>query len=233
MKTHTTFNVETKPLGVDGFLVYRCTQEINTKGRKPKTATWEGVCKERDKPSPGNTKAFPSLPRDAMWCLVQESAIADAARYGWVRRVGSVDEFTISDRLSKTPFTDLGTKGWVIVRAFHDGHMLFDRKNKALPVARHCDYIEWRMDNGHYDLDKAFKILEVREDIHNLQRAPIPYYNADGGRTETLIFTWTPSVRTYRRAWKWCLENHPRFPSTAFAYAAEALNLFGLKKVRK
>jgi len=228
--TTTTLSVETKPMGVPGYLVYRCTQEIKTKGRKPKHTTWEGVCKANRKPSPGNE--CPALGENDGWCLVPQSAIDDLGRHGWyIPKTHGQDEYPISRR-SETPFTDLGTEGWILVRSEGGGHMLFDRKNSPLPVARHCDYIEWRMDNGHYDLDKAFKILEARSDIHDLKREKIPYYNTDEDRNETLSFTWAPTVRTYRRAWKWCVENGGEYPSARFPYAVEALNLFGLNKVK-
>lgn len=228
--TSTTLKVETKPVpGLPDFVVFRCEQEIRTGRRKPKLSSWEGFCRAKKPPSPGNEK--PALKEDEGWLFTTQAALDEVARHGWSRpnEKGGWD-FPLHEGMTETPFTDLGRKDLVLVRAEGGGHMVFDRKGKALPVGRRVDYIEYRMDNGHYDLDKAVQVLSKRSDIHDLQREPIPYYNRDEGRTETLIFTWAPNVRTYRRAWKWCQEQDTEYPSTRFAYAIESLDLWGLAR---
>ena len=228
--TTTILKVETKPVpGLPDFLVFRCEQEIITGRRKPKVSSWEGFCRAKKPPSPGNEK--PSLKEDEGWLFTTQAALDEGARYGWTRP-GDDGEwvYPIHNGMTETPFTDLGRKDLVLVRAEGGGHMLFDRKGKALPVARGVDYIDWRADNGHYDLDKAVEVLSKRSDIHDLRREDIPYYNRDSGRTETLVFTWAPDVRTYRRAWKWCQELDTHYPSTRFPYAVEKLDLWGLAR---
>lgn len=235
--TTTTLKVETKPVpGLPDFVVFRCEQEIRTGRRKPKLSSWEGFCRAKKLPSPGNEK--PSLKENEGWVFTTQSALDELARHGWCRDVDGKWVYPLHKGMTETPFTDLERDDLVLVRAEGGGHMVFDRKGKALPVARNVDYIDYRMDNEHYDLDKAVQILSKRSDIHDLRREPIPYYNRDEGRTETLIFTWAPNVRTYRRAWKWCQEQDTEYPSTRFNYAVEKLDLWGLaragaKKERK
>lgn len=236
--TTTTLKVETKPVpGLSGFVVFRCEQEIRTGRRKPKVSSWEGFCSAKKPPSPGNKK--PSLKENEGWLFTTQAALDGAARYGWCYGGDNgTTVYPLHDGITKTPFTDLGRKDLVLVRAEGGGNMLFDRKGKALSIARHVGYIDWRTDNGHYDLDKAMKVLSKRSDIHDLRREPIPYYNRDEDRTETLLFTWAPNVRTYRRAWKWCQEQDTEYPSCRFNYAVETLDLWGLgragaKKERK
>ena len=228
--TTTTLKVETKPVpGVPELLVYRCEREAQTGRRKPKLSSWEGFCPVKKPPSPGNEK--PSLKEDQGWFFTTQASVEAVARYGWTC-MGESREwvYPLHEGMSKTPFTDVGRKDLVLVRAEGGGCMVFDRKGKALPVARGVDYIDWCVDNGHYDLDKAVEVLSKRSDIHDLRREPIPYYNQDSGRTETLVFTWAPDVRTYRRAWKWCQGLNVHYPSTRFPYAVDKLDLWGLAR---
>lgn len=82
-----------------------------------------------------------------------------------------------------------------------------------IPTAIHVDYIDARFHNGLYDLEKAFKHLSAREDVHFVPEGKdgiqdIPYYNAQRGRNRFLHFMWTPNQEQAERLRIGSMERH-------------------------
>lgn len=92
----------------------------------------------------------------------------------------------------------------------HDG--------KALAMLCQGEYISGHFDNAHYDLDKAAAHLFQRHDVVMLDESNrrsrggnglattaqsciqrIPSYNAERGKTESLLFRWAPTQEEWNR----------------------------------
>ncbi len=223
-KTYTigqTLEVEDMSIGVEGPRAYRATLTDNQSGE---VESWEGICPPEDLPTP---KAM--HPEGLPWYLVPPEALEEVRLHGLA---GEDDNYGIWEGASETPYTDLKDPDcslfYSLVRMDHGDHLLFDRENRPLPVARHCDYSPGYFDNAHYDLTKAMAHLEKLDCVKDLTRERIPSYNAGGGRNETLSFRFTPDVDMYRAAIKRGQEIPGR--SIEFFQAIFDLDLLGLRE---
>lgn len=236
--------IESVNLGFRNLVAYRRTKldmMIPREGRKPsgpnRTVT-EGICSRAE---------LSRLQRDVCLSerhlLVEPTYLEEVFRYGYATHYspyfGNYDKDgsygALSSLVSKTPFTDTvsGRFPRELLYVYDDfnSHMLFDERKEPLPVALFMEYISGNICNDRFDLKKVFEILSQRDDVENLEEIRIPYYNAEEGRDQAVQFIWTPSVEDYRRCWKACLKDNPRYPSTSMEHTAVwRLDLFGIKK---
>lgn len=183
------------------------------------------------------------LPYFIMTAKVQE----DYRTLGWV----GASEKKENENWHKTdPFVALIDENVSldqVVKWDSASHMLFDIEGQPLPVAVEIEYIMGGMDESRYDLVKAAEILLNRDDVHvyNFDAygergegeatsikeaiAPIPYYNADQGRSKTINARWMPSVKDYRRMWNRCLSYKDGYSSTKKHMAIFDEDLLGLR----
>lgn len=154
--------------------------------------------------------------------------------------------------VSRTPFDDIEADPTAverIVRVATDRHMVFDRFGVPLPLVVEFDYINGKIANDRYDLQKTAEHLLSRDDVQvypstgwgdRFDRdakattveeciAAIPYYNAERGRNRTITFAWYPTRDAYIRMWEACQTVEPRYPSVAMQEAVFNLDLLGLR----
>lgn len=217
----TQFSISTKPLP-GGFLAFRTVKTTTREGVEPSVMVWEGVADHE--PTPEDP-----CPHSDGFVLVPQNTLDTLAQKGWSYYEDKKEHWVFPSGVCETPYSsDLSTL--VLVRVDGGAHMVFDEQDQPFPVAVFCDYIEWCIDNEHYDLDKAQEVLSKRDDIQGLTRKDIPFFNASEKRSKTLEFTWTPSIEAYRQAWKVCQELSTGYPSCRFPQAVGKLDLWGLVK---
>jgi hypothetical protein len=131
-----------------------------------------------------------------------------------------------------------------VVKFLHDCHMLEDSAGAKLPVGIHFGYIEARMDNCTYDLDKAVAILKKNPNIEFTYARPgsggiygeppdpiqrMPYYQQSPA-SYYLSFWWAPPADDYCKMWEKCVSFGGEYPSTHKERAVWELDLLGLRK---
>jgi hypothetical protein len=100
-------------------------------------------------------------------------------------------------------------------------HTMFDVEGRPLPVGMCFDYINGRVNNACFHLDKLIQHLNTREDVSfvcpdyprsdNRFLHTVPYYNAGGHcGTSGLEFVWHPEPKLYRRYFKEAGIGEPR-----------------------
>jgi hypothetical protein len=127
-----------------------------------------------------------------------------------------------SRTIPESPFDDFlnGSKTVAdIVRIDTGNYLISDCNGKPLPVGLYFDYMHGMIDESHYDLVKAADHLMKRGDVmvfssdeyfsrHKQAKLaktpkdaviPIPYYNAEAGRSMHICFVWAPSVSDYEK----------------------------------
>lgn len=145
------------------------------------------------------------------YSLVDKVVVEKYRKYGMPSNVfASVgwDYDDLEKATSKTPYTDFKNgkvedKQFVLISGYDHSMHLMDGTVVSKPM--HFSYIEAQIDNTNYDLEKLAELLYKRDDIifyndRELMHSPlseedckniiqdIPYYNAEGGRTETIEF---------------------------------------------
>lgn len=143
--------------------------------------------------------------------LVDNSVLEKYKKYGMPSPVfASVDwdYDNLEKHTSKTPYSDYKNgkaidKQFILLSGYDHSLTLIDKTVVSKPM--HFSYIEAQIDNVNYDLEKLAELLYKRNDIifyndKELFHTPlkeedckeiiqdIPYYNADGGKTETIEF---------------------------------------------
>ena len=162
-------------------------------------------------------------------CLMSDEFLDYVQKNGFIfddtqQKKGVSHDFKDYPKFNNLVFMDWGS------------HMLFQLDEKTpLSVAIHFDYIDARMDNEFYDLDKVYAHLKKRKDTiwHPDSIDEIPYYNREEGRTHCLNFTWAPPQKVYEKMWAECKKINPRYPCTADHDAIRKLDLLGIEKFKK
>jgi hypothetical protein len=145
----------------------------------------------------------PADPNFGDFAIVAPALVEHLRMTGWFR------DNKDYELISRTPFTHVTSgKPFELVRIKLYDHSLYTAEGQPLPVAMHFDYIEANTHNRSFDLRKLVEHLQARTDVtlnaprHPSTRdpfiQPIPYYNAEGGRSEYVEFTWHPDVETFR-----------------------------------
>jgi hypothetical protein len=218
------YKLDIKDTPVKGIKAYRLQSDDTIFGKSKS----EGFVEEEDIQ---NLKQGQSLIKSTNWILANKKFLDHLQKWGYA---GEDDEYTIWSEIKYDKFfSQLGNKNKTMVFEYDDAHMIFDINMEPLPVAVFCEYIQSNIDNCSYDLQKALKILGARKDVYLVSSnkvEPIPYYNAEPGRSEYIPFWWRPSVKDYRKMWKLCKKLSKEFPSCEMHQAIFELDLLGLRK---
>lgn len=108
----------------------------------------------------------------------------------------------------------------------HGAHLLRDLNGDFVPTATFFSYIDNNLNETDYDLKKVVRLLRLRRDVIIVDESkptrfancfealaqgeniaaepgkeiyPIPYYNAEDGRQESVQFLWQPSKDDFQR----------------------------------
>lgn len=131
-----------------------------------------------------------------------------------------------------------------IVTVDYGSNMVFDRKDRPLPMLHHFDYINARMSEGQYDLKKALDILRqtpgvtfpARVDSRSRGQSAsgeilnVPGYNVSKGCSKYLSFSYVPDFEMTQELWALQKRINSKYPSTAFYQAVFELDALGLRK---
>jgi len=109
-----------------------------------------------------------------------------------------------------------------------------DHNFRMLSRPIYFDYIDARMDNKNYHLNKVLEHLRKREDIEieGDKVLEIPYYNRDEDRTRYLSFWWYPTDRVYRNLYTLYRESKEEGFWNIYR-VIEAKDKLGIEKYRK
>lgn len=173
-----------------------------------------------------------------MWGWQDAPGKKDRERFEWQRS-------DVYDALVEDP-----SRVEKLMRLDHGSHMVFDWADKVLPVPIWFSYMDGMISEDRYDLTKTAELLLARDDVHIFPKQdgwrddpdregkatkveqciiPIPGYNSERGRRNTIYFIFRPSVEEYRRMWEQCLAYKTKYPSTERHRAVYDLDLLGLK----
>lgn len=173
-----------------------------------------------------------------MWGFQDAPGQKQNERYDWKRE-------DVYDALLEDP-----TLTRNLMRMDFGSHMRFDWTGKVLPVPIWFSYMDGMISEDRYDLKLAAEILLARDDVHIFPKTdgwrddpdreakatkveqciiPIPGYNSERGRSQTIYFMFRPSVEDYRRMWEQALSYKTKYPSTERHRAVFDLDLLGLK----
>jgi len=138
--------------------------------------------------------------------------------YGWIDYEKGVAR---EDLIVMEPLTAL-EKGLPVefYLVNHACHRAFALDGQPIPVRLDFEYISGHMDNAHYRLDEAARILLARSDVvvdsdRANPKSPgdyinwIPGYNASPGCDRYISFEWHPTMDDYRRVYARAM-NYPR-----------------------
>jgi len=113
-------------------------------------------------------------------------------------------------------------------------HTWRDHNFRMLSRPIYFDYIDARMNNKNYHLNKVLEHLRKREDIEieEGQILDIPYYSRDEDYTRYLSFWWYPTDRVYRNLYT-LLHKSEEKELWNIHRVIEAKDKLGLEKYRK
>jgi len=198
--------------------------------KKKKTATIQGDCREVDikRHNKNKTRDFfvSSTKEEKQIQIVSNGFLEVAQKKGYSdawdkkKRIAAPFDMFLDKKITKDNFI---LSDW-------SSYMIFDLDGSPLPCAIYMDYIEAGLSNGRYDLVKAKKILEKRNDIDGLILTDVPYYNCSSGCSKYIRLIWQPSKKDYQKMWEKCLSYKTQWPSTTMAHAIFDLDLLGLRK---
>lgn len=182
-----------------------------------------GKLKELQSFEKGKRAALPSMKVEALSDEELQLAATNGFTAMWEAR----------DQTENQPF-ELAQAGKLkvsnIVNVDYGSHLIHKLDGSLLPVAIYFDYIQARMHNGVYDLDKAYAVLKKNAQVHELEIEDIPYYNAENGKTKCLSFHFSPTYEQMNQIYKVSAKLNPKYPSTSFHAAVFDLDLLGLRK---
>lgn len=161
---------------------------------------------------------------ESPWRFFTQMGRDQLARRGMLRRDKGEEEI-FKSALIDNPYTAL-VNGEVTANdlAYFCGGagVVFDADLNPLPVGIYMDYIEARLNNQMYDLQKAAQILRARSDIQFFNDrgeiedpskesviCDIPYYNRERDRNRCMYVLWTPSPEDMKAIWQKCQQIRP------------------------
>ena len=121
-----------------------------------------------------------------------------------------------------------------VVQLAVGSHMIFDRNGGVLPTAIYFSYMNGRMKDGTYDLQKALEILKMNKNVILVPAKTgdirdVPYYNASEGCSKFLEFRFCPTREDIKKLWEKMLSYGASFPSTKHHEAIFDLDMLGLR----
>lgn len=120
-----------------------------------------------------------------------------------------------------------------VVRIDYASHMLFDMSGQPLPVAMPFGYIDGRICDGRYDLERLVEHLRADPRVRFMNEASplhlVPYYNVSPGCSQHVPFVFSPTAQDMQNLWPVMCQKNRKYPSVARYEAMFELDVLGLR----
>lgn len=184
-------------------------------------------------------------------CGTLENTHRDGERYA--HRAHSAHHALVVSHLHQatlTPFSCLEAareqEGYTVLNNLHTKGVYLDLDGRLVPSLFEANYIDGHFHDGRYRLEQAAAHLLARPDVEVIARPtrassresalattpqeaihPIPHYNEEKHRTESLVFLWCPTGDTRRRVVDWFHSGvqHPKMHFWTFVFEQDLLGL--------